>query len=88
MIFRYYFDVTKYNLFFSIIVGLISPFGGFMTFGTIGNLVGIFCYNMFHKEQYYFYYNRGLNKKRLYSTLFKINSPLAIPIAMLIYFGS
>lgn len=88
MIFKYYIDVTIFNLCFSIIVGIISPFGGFMTFGTIGNLIGILCYNMFYKEQYYFYYNRGMNKKRLYSVLFKVNSPIAIPIALLIYFGS
>ena len=88
MIFKYYIDVTKFNLCFSIIVGTISPFGGFMTFGTIGNLIGVYCYNMFYKEQYYFYYNRGINKKRLYSTLFNVNSPIAIPIALLIYFGS
>ncbi len=86
MIRKFYFDVTKFNLCFSIIVGVISPFGGFMTFGSIGNLIGIFCYNMFYKEQYYFYYNRGLNKACLYSSLFKVNSSIAIPIALLLYF--
>lgn len=88
MIFKYYIDVTKFNLCFSIIVGMISPFAGFMTFGTIGNLIGILCYNMFYKEQYYFYYNRGINKRRLYSALFMVNSPIAIPIALLIFFES
>jgi hypothetical protein len=70
MIRKYYTDVTKFNLLFSIIVGTISPFGGFMTFGTIGNWIGIYCYNMFYKEQYYFYNNRGINKRRLYTVLF------------------
>lgn len=87
MLFRYYIDVTKFNLLLSVVVGAISPFGGFMTFGTIGNLVGILCYGMFYKEQYYFYYNRGITKRRLYATLFKVNSPVAIPAAILIFFG-
>ena len=85
MILKYYVDVTKFNLFFSIIVGIIYPFGGFVIFGTIGNLIGIFCYEIFLKEQYYFYYNRGLSKIRLHSFLFKVNFPIAIPIAILIY---
>lgn len=87
MIFKYYIDVTKFNFFFSIIVGVISPFGGFMTFGTIGNLIGILCYNMFFKEQYYFYYNRGISKTRLQLFLFKVNFSIALPIALLIFFN-
>lgn len=85
MIFKYYFDVTKFNFCFSIIVGLFSPFGGIVTFGTIGNLVGIFCYNQFYMDQYYFYYNYGISKKRLVSFLFKVNLPIALPIAALIF---
>ncbi|NJO88528.1 MAG: hypothetical protein HC831_05850 [Chloroflexia bacterium] len=81
-------DVTKFNLFFSILVGMITPFGGFMTFGTIGNLIGMLGYNVFYKEQYYFYYNRGINKTRLVSALFSVNFPIAVPIALLIFFES
>ena len=88
MIFKYYIDVTKFNFFLSVIIGMVSPFGGFMTFGTFGNLVGLLCYHKLYKDQYYFYYNRGINKKRLYLTLFKVNSPIAIPIALLIFFAS
>jgi hypothetical protein len=85
MIFKYYIDVTKFNLCFSIIVGLFSPYGAFFTFGTIGNLIGILCYNQFYLEQYYFYYNHGISKRRLISCLFKVNFPIAIPIALLIF---
>lgn len=85
MIFKYYIDVTKFNFLFSIVVGVISPFGGFMSFGTVGNLIGILCYNMFYKEQYYFYFNRGINKFRLQSFLFKVNFPVAVPVALFIF---
>ncbi len=85
MIFKYYIDVTKFNFLFSIVVGVISPFGGFMSFGTVGNLIGILCYNMFYKEQYYFYFNHGINKFRLQSFLFKVNFPVAVPVALFIF---
>lgn len=87
MIFKYYIDASKFNLCFSIIIGMISPFSGFMSFGTVGNLIGILCYNMFYQEQYYFYYNRGISKRQLISFLFKVNSTIAIPIALLIFFA-
>ncbi len=85
MIFKYYIDVTKFNLCFSIIVGLFTPFGGIVTFGTIGNLIGVLCYNQFYMEQYYFYYNRGISKKRLVSFLFKVNLLIISSIALLIF---
>ena len=85
MIFKYYSDVTKFNLGFSLVVALFSPFGAMVTFGTFGNLIGIFCYNYFYRNQYYFYFNHGLSKQRLVSFLFKVNLPIAIPIAWLLY---
>lgn len=71
---KYFYDLTRYNFGFSVIIGLIiSINAGIITFGTFGMLVGLISYKYFQNNQYYFYYNLGLSKMTLISVTWAIN---------------
>jgi hypothetical protein len=71
---KYYYDLTKYNFGFSVLIGLIiSIDAGIITFGTFGMLVGLISYRYFQNNQYYFYYNLGISKMALISVTWLIN---------------
>ena len=75
---KYYYDLTRYNLGFSIIIGLImSEKAGVFTFGTFGMFVGLISYRYFQNNQYYFYYNLGISKMNLFSVTWIINFSIA-----------
>lgn len=83
---KYYFDLTRYNLGFSIIVGLISGVNaGLVSFGTFGMFVGLSLYRYFHNYQYYFYHNLGLSKRDLFSVTWVINFLIAALLLLLIW---
>ncbi len=73
---KYYLDVTRYSLVFSIIAGFITASlnAGIITFSTIGMIVGLLCYRKFQKNQYFFYYNQGITKSKLIITTWSINA--------------
>jgi len=75
LFFRYYIDVTKYNLFFCVLFTIIRAnlIEGIILFGTVGVLISFAAYRYFNNIEYYFYINGGLSKKRLQLTTFVIN---------------
>ncbi len=75
LFFRYYIDVTKYNLFFCALYIIIlgNLIEGIILFGTAGVLMSFIIYKYFHNIEYYFYINGGLSKNRLKFTTFVIN---------------
>lgn len=76
---KYFYDLTRYNLGFSILVGIaLRPIAGIITFGTFGMLIGLICYRYFQNNQYYFYYNLGIKKTKLISITWIINFSVAI----------
>ena len=71
---KYYYDLTLYNIGFSILIWLlIGVNAGIVSFGTFGMLGGLMLYRHFQNNQYYFYYNLGINKKSLITTTWIIN---------------
>ncbi len=58
---KYYVDVTRYNVAFSIVLGIITSeiFKGIFCFVTTGMIMGLVIYKQMHNNQYYFYYNIG-----------------------------
>jgi hypothetical protein len=72
---KYYYDLTKYNVVFSLLIGFVThhAFVGILTFGTFGILVGLMCFKRFQNNQYYFYYNLGISKVKLISITCVIN---------------
>jgi hypothetical protein len=76
---KYYFDLTRYNVAFSILIGIITsrPNAAIITFLTFGMIVGFLCFRYFQNNQYYFYYNLGISKSKLLLTTWVINALLA-----------
>ncbi|MCF0063299.1 hypothetical protein MUK70_10020 [Dyadobacter chenwenxiniae] len=63
---KYYVDLTKFNLAISVILAIvIGPFGGILLFLTGGMVLSLIAYSVFHANEYYLYYNLGLTKMRL-----------------------
>jgi hypothetical protein len=69
---RYYSDLAKYSLFFSVLGGgfgasLNRPFLQFflLTHISVGSIGAIYFYHNYQNSEYYFYHNLGLSKTRL-----------------------
>ncbi len=73
--FKYYANVTLYNLAFCIICPVIGVklMGCIIIFGTIGCLASFSIYKYFQNAEYYFYANKGLSKTHLQLKTFIIN---------------
>lgn len=82
---KYYYDLTRYNLGFSILIGLIiSIKAGILSFGTLGMMVALISYRYFQNNQYYFYYNLGLSKMALILGSWAINLLISILLLLMI----
>ena len=78
-ILKYYFDTSIYNIGFSFLVGLFFGFTwGIIMYPTFGSLIGLICFSYFRKNEYYFYYNLGYNKRHLTVTIWIINTLIMI----------
>ena len=87
--FKFYFDSTRYNIAFSVLVLLIvNPLAGIISLPTYGLAIGLLCYRQFHGNQYYFYYNLGFSKQKLILNSMIINSIIAILFLLIIYYMS
>ncbi|MEH6407785.1 MAG: hypothetical protein V7767_10920 [Leeuwenhoekiella sp.] len=82
---RYYLDVTKFNLAFSFLFALFFGAGlgfkgvlyGLFVFGIFGTPIGLIGFNYFHKPEYYMYFNLGFTKSKLIITTWLINLVIA-----------
>ncbi|TPG31835.1 hypothetical protein EAH81_26440 [Flavobacterium pectinovorum] len=86
IIFKYYFDVNFFNLIYTTLVSLF--FFNFLCFpiifSSIGTFLGIFSFQYFYANEYYFYHNLGFTKKRLNSIVLFFNVFISI-IVFVIY---
>jgi len=77
---QYYKDLAPFVFAFSIIsVALTGVIWGFALHATLGIIFGLIGFSTFKKEEYYFYYNMGLTRKKLTATAFVINILLGLP---------
>lgn len=84
--FKFYFDSTRYNFAFSILVLLlVNPLAGIISLPTYGLAIGLLCYRQFHGNQYYFYNNLGFSKQKLILNSMVINSIIAFVLLLIIY---
>tara|TARA_R110002020_G_scaffold302751_7_gene518178 strand:- start:1348 stop:1641 length:294 start_codon:yes stop_codon:yes gene_type:complete len=87
--FRYYLDVTKFALAFSI---LCIPFLGFITgilvFGLAGTPIGLIGYSQFHKTEYYTYFNLGFTRRKLIISTWVFNILAMIPLFLIYLLGN
>ncbi|WP_255083200.1 hypothetical protein, partial [Zhouia amylolytica] len=71
---KYYKDVTIFNLVFSIIFGIISNyFWGLISFCSLGIIIGLLGFQYFKKQEYYLYLNLGYTKLSLIKNTFVLN---------------
>ncbi|RZJ69364.1 MAG: hypothetical protein EOO45_13680 [Flavobacterium sp.] len=81
---EYYKSTLPVNLGFSVI-GLMQGAEMFLTlFSTIGLFAAILLKEVVRKNQYYFYYNNGLNKVQLISFCLITNVLISIFITVLL----
>jgi len=65
--FNYYKYVLIYNLAFSAAIAIVlGALLGTLVFATLGLAIGILVYNILHRNQYYFFYNLGITKRKLF----------------------
>lgn len=69
--------IAAFSILSVMYVGLTWGFG---LFATIGVLFGFLGFRFFYNDQFYFYYNLGLGKKRLFLSSFILNFPVGLPI--------
>ena len=87
---QFYKSIFPFIAIFSILVVMyVGLAWGFVLFATIGLLFGFIGFWFFYNDQFYFYYNLGLSKKRLFLSSFFINILVGVPIfSILIVFIS
>jgi len=87
LFFRYYRDVTKYNVLFTLFITVMSrsAFAIPVSFGVAGNIFSFFIYTHFQSIEYYFYLNGGLSKNRIILNTFLINFLLSFILFIVIW---
>lgn len=85
--FKYYRDVTKYNLLFCMLVTILTQriYAGVISFGTIGMVVSLFLYRYYQNIEYYFYLNAGLSKRGIILKTLKINFIISVIISIILW---
>lgn len=58
----------------------VGLFWGFLFYATVGLWFGFFGFGVFRIREYYFYYNLGLTKWKLYRISFLLNLLVGIPV--------
>lgn len=83
---NYYTDLNKYNIFFSLILGLVFGFiWGAISLFSFGLIFGYYGFQVFQAKNYYFYFNLGITKGTLLKTVLLVNFFFST-ILLLIYF--
>ena len=85
--FKYYIDITRYNLLLCILVLILTRniYAAVIAFGSFGMLMAIFVYRYYQNIEYYFYLNAGLSKRGIIMLAFKINLLISILISLAIW---
>ena len=78
IVFNYYRILLSANIPFSFVFGYIYGVAAFlMCFCTFGLLLSAFFFELYYKQRYYFYYNKGFSKLKLIGFSFLGNFILA-----------
>jgi len=82
---QFYKDVILYILIFTFIcVLLFGIAAAFLIFITLGIFIGFLVFELLKKEEYYFYYNLGITKWKLFKVVFLINLVIGTPIVLIL----
>jgi len=82
---QFYKDIFPFIAAFALLgVAIWGVAIAFVLFLSVGFLVGFIGFNSFKKEQYYFYYNLGITRWKLFKVCFLINIIIGIPIFIIL----
>ena len=76
---QFYKEVLPYMLAFGLLCAFI--FGliwGYILYVLLGTFVGFFGFQTFKKNQFYFYFNLGITKWKLFNRVFMVNGVFGI----------
>lgn len=77
--FNYYFTVNLFNLIATVLFTMVASLYWLpILFCTFGLAAGLFAFEFFYKNQYYFYHNLGFTRKKLAVMTFSINAVIAL----------
>ncbi|SRX75043.1 hypothetical protein AEQU3_02031 [Aequorivita antarctica] len=78
---QFYKTIFPFIVSFSILSMLyVGLFWGFVLFVSIGLLFGFIGFRTFYNNQFYFYFNLGLTKWKLFKVSFVMNILVGIPV--------
>jgi hypothetical protein len=81
---NFYKDILLYIVAFTILSKIV--FGNLtavLIFITIGIFIGFLAFYLLKKQEFYFYYNLGLTKWKLFKAVFLINLLIGTPIVII-----
>lgn len=85
VVFNYYKVISGVNLPFSYLFGYIYGLAAFVvSFVVFGFILSIFFFELYYKQRYYFYYNRGFSKSRLIGLSFLANLLLTVLLFIIV----
>jgi hypothetical protein len=69
--------------FTALCLALFGLLWGMLLHFALAPILGLLGFNALKKEQFYFYYNMGITKKRLIGSSYLINGLLGVPLSFL-----
>jgi len=83
---QFYKDCFLFIAGFAIVAGLfLGALWSFVLFITLGPLVGYVGFKAVNSQQFYFYYNVGITKRKLIKFAFLINLMLGVPVYLVLH---
>ncbi|GHC53109.1 hypothetical protein [Ulvibacter litoralis] len=82
---HFYKGILPFVLVFTVLCAIIfGPFIAFALFIIAGIPVGLVVFNIVKKQEFYFYYNLGYTKWKLFKSAFVFNTFIGIPIVVIL----
>jgi hypothetical protein len=86
IVLNYYRVLLSANLPFSFVFGFLYGITAFLiSFCTFGLLLSAFFFELYYRQRYYFYFNKGFSRSKLISYCFLINLGLVTLFVLLKY---
>tara|TARA_R110002124_G_scaffold5301_1_gene33165 strand:+ start:180847 stop:181158 length:312 start_codon:yes stop_codon:yes gene_type:complete len=82
---QFYKEVLPFIVFFTLLSKIIfGNISAMVVFLLVGVVIGFLAFSLLKKEQFYFYYNLGITKWKLFKTVFVINLIVGSPIVIVL----
>lgn len=83
---QFYKDIIPFVLIFTILSKILfGSISAIIIFLTIGIGIGFLAFSLLKKQEFYFYYNLGITKWKLFKSVFFINLIIGTPLLILFF---